>query len=147
MAVYAYGITAADVLEQYPSDTATITAVSKGVNFGVIEQYRDQGAAALSNILKRHGINPEELDEDGAAQLRDAVIAYAIACCLIKSGKPDVGRLYMDRFDLARRTLREQPQDLGDNQRAENQVHTSVPDEAWDAPEASWGNPGGRWMW
>lgn len=143
MAVYAYNISVEDVLEQYPqSDTTTITATSQGINHAVIEQYRDQAAAILSNVLKRHGIDPELLDEDGAAQIRDAVIAYTIAKCLLKMGRLDQSKLYLDQFDLARRTLRDMPQDLGNNQQAAQQVHTSIPDEPrerdmWSSQEGS----------
>lgn len=148
MAVYSYNITVDDVLAQYPDqDGVTITAVSRGLNFGVIEAFRDQGAAILNNALKRHGITPEQLDEDGSAQLRDAVIAYTIARCLLKLGEMDQSVLYMDIFKLALKTLRDMPQDLGDNQVADNQVHTSVPDQVWPAQDAAWGNPGGRWEW
>lgn len=144
MAIYAYNITVADVLAQYPDqDGVTITAVSRGVNFGVIEAFRDQGAAILNNALKRHGITPEQLDEDGSAQLRDAVIAYTIARCLLKLGEMDQSVLYMDIFKLALKTLREMPQDLGDNQQADQQVHTSIPDEPTASGRDKWSSQEG----
>jgi hypothetical protein len=141
--VYAYNISVDDVLAQYPTqDGTTITATSRGVNHATIEVFRDQAAAIMSNVLKRHGIAPELLDADGEAMVRDAVIAYVIAKCLLKLGRLDQSKLYMDQFEGARRILREMPQDLGDNQQAAQQVHTSIPDEPrepdrWSSQEGS----------
>ena len=130
MAVFSHGITEQDIIAQYPSQGALdITETSRGLSYGDLRAWRDQGAGVLNAIMSRHGIDPESLGEDEAMTVRAGIIAYVIGSALRRSGRLDMSREYMTEWSECKRVLRDTPQDLGASQSATSQVITSVPEE------------------
>jgi len=147
MAVFTHGITEADIIQQYPSqDALSISETSRGLNFGDLRHWRDQGAGILNAILSRHGIDPEDLGDDERELVRSGVIAYVIGSALRRSQKLELSREYMSEWKDTRKTLSERPQDLGASQNAMNQIITNVPDASSDtASRYKWSSNFGGW--
>ena len=129
MAVYTHEITEADIISQYPSqDAQNISETSRGLNFGDLRYWRDQGAGILNALMARHGITPEDLGEDERQLVRHGIISYVIGSALRRAQKLDLSREYMNDWKDTKKTLSERPQDLGESQAGSSQVLTNVPE-------------------
>lgn len=136
-----HSVTAQDVLDELPQRTAHVTATSEPLNTTQIERWVSQASGQLNAIMARHGIDPTTLGNDESELVRSGIIAYAAAKSLTRANAADADvRRQWETWGSVRKTLRDSPQDLGDSQKAENQIGSNV-DPANPTPK-KWGTDG-----
>lgn len=146
MAIYAHNLTEQDIIDDYPSSSgAHIGESTQGLNFRKIRGWRDQAAGIVNAILKRHGIDPEALEEgsDEAQVARAAIKAYAVAKMFFVAGRREEGRDHMSEWSEIKKGLESEPENLGDAQLSSSGTVTNVP--ATQAASDTWGGDWTGW--
>lgn len=131
MAIELFGLTAADVLAELPSNTRGVTSSSEGLNTAKIEAWIRGGCGELQALMERAGIDPALAAVEGSASrevARNGVIAFALAKALSKGMNPADPRITTawEEWRSAKSTLTKVPSSVGDVKPPKTGTHTNV---------------------
>lgn len=145
MAIETHSVTVSDVLSVLPFDTSRITPSSDPVDTGMITDWIEDGAGILNASLERHGIDPAtDMTPNGSEVVRRGIVAYAACQSLTKAGFTGA-RLqeFKSTFETVERTIKDDPQSLGDTQSAKATIKSNVDPTA--KTETEFGKDFGGW--
>ena len=109
MAVTSFGVTTAEVLDKCPVGDS-ITATTNPVNTGQVEDWIDEGSAEMAAMVRKSGMDPDELSDDAQAQIAAAVRNYAVKEILQALGAvEEKWRQYKEKYRNAKEELDDQP--------------------------------------
>jgi len=115
MAVFDYSVTPSDVKERIPVDTRTIPAstTSGRLDDTDITGWIEEGAAEMSGVLEKSGLDGGDLDDEALQQIQTAIEHYAAAETLSSMGH--TGSSYSsirDRYESIRDRYEDDPSRL-----------------------------------
>jgi len=121
--IYWHGVTYENVLDTLPVDVTSVTAVSNGLNFGIVESFITRAAGIVNAQLVRHGMSPDSLDANTTQIVQDALITYSAAFCLERLGaSPDQIERRLREWKSILDMLKSEPQSLGSAQDGSEQL-------------------------
>jgi hypothetical protein len=124
---YLHALTAQDVLDALPVDTVGVTASSQGLNTVQIDAYIERAAGQVNAQLVRHGMDPEQLDDNSSGLVRDAIITRACADALERLGAgTDQIERRLREWERLLKLLREEPQVMGAAQTAAPTARSNI---------------------
>lgn len=122
-----HSVTVTDVLEAIPVKSSRVGATTDPVSTGMIEKWIESAAGQLNAMLQRHGIDPTSLGDDETELIQSGIIAFAAAMALVKfGGAQDLRSVHFDTWKDVKKTIREQPQDLGNSQKATAVIKSNI---------------------
>lgn len=127
-----HSVTAAGIVARLPFAPGNVTSSSDALDTDTIDEWIDEAAAQLNALLQRHGIDPSDIGGDTLSIVQSGIRAYAIARALSHRNFPaERVETQWENWNRVRDMLRTEPQSLGDDQEATNQVVSNVdPDDA-----------------
>ncbi len=108
MAVDVFGVDYGDVLQHLPIDSSQIGPSSEPISTSDLALYIEEAGGELAGYLAKMGYDTDDLTADVLAQLRNAIVSYAVQRALGAMGYS--GALY----DNARREYQRILKALGD---------------------------------
>ena len=112
MAVETFGVSKEMVLSKLPFDASQISQTSK-VTPQDLTDWIEEGASRLTGALTKAGVSTGSLDDNTKAQLRGAIVSYAVGSALEKIGYSRKLRDdHIQRFEDALATYADRPEML-----------------------------------
>lgn len=122
-----HGVTVETMIGSLPFAAGTITPTSDGLRTTDLQAWIDEAAGQCNALLVRHHIHITTLSGDTVELVRAGIRAYVTARALSHRHFPQeqIAREW-EQWNSVRKTLREDPQSLGNDQVASNQVVSNV---------------------
>ncbi|MGI9589214.1 MAG: hypothetical protein ACR2MR_13585 [Dietzia maris] len=125
--IITHDVTATMVLNGLPFASGTVTTTSAGLNTVIIDEWIEEAAGILNNLLHKHDIDPANLEDDSKALVQTGIKAYARAQALMKRQFSDVQiQSQMSIWNEVKKTIRETPGDLGKAQNTAASIVTNI---------------------
>lgn len=122
-----HSVTAAGIVARLPFAPGNVTAATDALDTDTIDEWIDEAAAQLNALLQRHAIDPADIGGDTLSIVQSGIRAYTIARCLSHRNFPaERVEQQWETWNRVREMLRTEPQSLGDDQDATNQVVSNV---------------------